>query len=97
MGYSHRKVPYWFPPTPKPWSSIVELSIMQHLLTLASRSTAKKKRQTFAGVIINVKGGNVQWMDIFENLYKKLTDNRGGGRPLWIKDSCESVFKNKVV
>lgn len=43
------------PPQPR----IAELSIMQHLLTLALRPTVKKKRETFPGVPLNVKKEDV--------------------------------------
>lgn len=27
-----------------------------------------------------------RWMDIFDNLHKKLTDNKGEDRPIWISE-----------
>lgn len=44
-----------------------------------------EKSQNFIEVILNVKKGNVQCVNIFDNLRKKLTDNKGEGK-LWI---CE--------
>lgn len=55
----------------------------------------KKKRQNFTGVITDVKQGVIQCVNIFDDLRKILTDNRGRGRTLWISERSKFVFKWK--
>lgn len=75
---------YLTAPPPHPASFLIRVigfSMMQHLLTLAFKSRAKKKRQTFTVVIINVKEEGVQCINIWSST-EKLTNNRGEGRTL---------------